>query len=53
MIGVKKQKLPLVKPFDIILYTLSTGFVLWVVSVIVYNKDLLILGLDNDYDNDR
>jgi len=29
-IGVKNKQLPLIKSFDIILYTLSTAFVLWV-----------------------
>ena len=29
-IGVKNKKLPLIKSFDVILYTLSTAFVLWV-----------------------
>jgi hypothetical protein len=30
MIGVSQKKLPLFKSFDIVLYTLSTAFVLWV-----------------------
>lgn len=30
MLGVSHKKLPLYKNFDIILYTLSTAFVLWV-----------------------
>ena len=30
MIGVKYNKLPLIRSFDVILYTLSTAFVLWV-----------------------
>jgi hypothetical protein len=29
MIGVNSKKLPLIKSFDSILYTLSTAFVLW------------------------
>ena len=31
MLGVANKKLPLYKSFDIILYALSTAFVLWVV----------------------
>ena len=30
--GVKNNKLPLFKSFDVILYTISTAFILWVVS---------------------
>ncbi len=30
MIGVKHKRLPLIKSFDVILYSLSTAFVLWV-----------------------
>ena len=29
MIGVKYKRLPLFKSFDVLLYTISTGFILW------------------------
>jgi len=36
MLGVANKTLPLWKSFDVILYSVSTAFVLWVVSILIF-----------------